>query len=149
MRVVVQRSSSSSIIIDNKEERSIDQGLVVLLGIAKEDDETDIDYIIKKLVNLRIFEDEQGKMNYSVQDIKGSLMIVSQFTLYADTRKGNRPYFGENISFEDAKVIYDKFITKLKDTNVPFVTGEFGSDMRISLVNEGPVTIIMDSKNTI
>ncbi|MBR3116974.1 MAG: D-tyrosyl-tRNA(Tyr) deacylase [Bacilli bacterium] len=149
MRVVVQRSSSSSITIDNKEERSIDQGLVVLLGIAKEDDDTDIDYIIKKLVNLRIFEDEQGKMNYSVQDIKGSLMIVSQFTLYADTRKGNRPYFGESISFEDAKIIYNTFINKLKETNVPFVTGEFGSDMRISLVNEGPVTIIMDSKNTI
>ena len=149
MRVVVQRSSSSSITIDNKEERTIDKGLVVLLGIAKEDDDTDIDYIIKKLINLRIFEDENEKMNYSVQDIKGSLMIVSQFTLYADTRKGNRPYFGESISFEDAKIIYNRFIDKLKETNVPFVTGEFGSDMRISLVNEGPVTIIMDSRNTI
>ena len=149
MRVVIQRSSSSSVTIDNKEERSINNGLVILLGISKEDDETDIDYIIKKITNIRIFEDENGKMNFSVQDIKGSLMIVSQFTLYADTRKGNRPYFGESISFEDAKKIYDKFLIKLKETNVPFVTGEFGSDMRISLVNEGPVTIIMDSRNTI
>lgn len=149
MRVVVQRASNVSILIDNKETRSIDNGLVVLLGINGEDNEEDIDYIIKKITNLRIFEDENNKMNYSVKDIKGSLMIVSQFTLYADTRKGNRPYFGERISFEDAKKIYDRFIDKLKDEDVPFTTGEFGSDMRITLTNEGPVTIIIDSKNTI
>ena len=146
MRVVVQRASNVSILIDNKETRSIDKGLVVLLGITKEDSEKDIDYIIKKITNLRIFEDENGKMNYSVKDIKGSLMIVSQFTLYADTSKGNRPYFGDRISFEDAKKIYDTFIDRLNNEDVPFKTGEFGSDMRITLTNEGPVTIIIDSK---
>ena len=149
MRVVVQRASKASILIDNKETRNIDKGLVVLLGITKEDNENDIDYIIKKITNLRIFEDDNDKMNYSVKDIKGSLMIVSQFTLYADTRKGNRPYFGETISFDDAKIIYDLFIEKLGKENIPFITGEFGSDMKITLTNDGPVTIIIDSKNTI
>ncbi|MBQ3475465.1 MAG: D-tyrosyl-tRNA(Tyr) deacylase [Bacilli bacterium] len=149
MRVVVQRASNVSILIDNKETRSIDKGLVVLLGITKDDNENDIDYIIKKITNLRIFEDDNEKMNYSVKDIKGSLMIVSQFTLYADTKKGNRPFFGERISFEDAKKIYDVFIEKLKQEDVSFTTGKFGSDMRITLTNEGPVTIIIDSRNTI
>ena len=146
MRAVIQRASNVSILIDNKETRSIDKGLVVLLGITKDDSEKDIEYIIKKITNLRIFEDENERMNYSVKDINGSLMIVSQFTLYADTKKGNRPYFGEYISFDEAKKIYDEFIEKLKKEDVPFTTGEFGSDMRITLTNEGPVTIIIDSK---
>ena len=149
MRVVVQRASKASILIDNKETRNIDKGLVVLLGITKDDNENDIDYIIKKITNLRIFEDENEKMNYSVKDINGGLMIVSQFTLYADTRKGNRPYFGEAISFDDAKIIYDEFIKKLSKEDVPFKTGEFGSIMNITFTNDGPVTIIIDSKNNI
>ena len=146
MRVVVQRCSSSNIVIDKKEKRKIDQGLVVLLGITSGDTIDDIKYIIKKVSNLRIFEDENEKMNYSVKDINGSVMIVSQFTLYANTRKGNRPSFENSMKYEDAKSIYDLFLEEFKKENINYITGEFGSHMDVSLVNDGPVTIIIDSR---
>ena len=145
MRVVLQRVDNASVEFDNTK-NSIDKGLLVLLGVTNDDTEKDIDYLIKKISNLRIFEDEDNKMNYSVQDIKGSILLVSNFTLYANTKKGNRPSFTKSMSFEDAKKMYELFITKLKETNIPIKTGEFGAYMKISLVNDGPVTIIIDSK---
>lgn len=145
MRVVLQRVEKAQVVFD-KTKNNIDKGLMVLLGITNDDTEKDIDYLIKKISSLRIFEDENNKMNYSVQDINGSILLVSNFTLYADTKKGNRPSFTKSMSFEDAKKMYELFITKFKETNIPIKTGEFGADMKISLVNDGPVTIIIDSK---
>lgn len=145
MRVVLQRVEKASVEFDNTT-NSIDKGLLILLGITDSDQESDIDYLVKKISNLRIFEDENNKMNYSVQDIKGSILLVSQFTLYADTSKGNRPSFTNSMKYEDAKKVYELFIEKLKETNIPFKTGEFGADMKVSLINDGPVTIILDTK---
>ena len=133
-------------LIDNKEKRSIDKGYVVLLGIRVDDNESDIDYIVKKVKNLRIFEDENYKLNLSIDDVSGSILLISQFTLYGDTRKGNRPSFVDAMKGEEAEKLYNKFISKLKETNIPFKTGEFGTDMKVSLVNDGPTTIIIDSK---
>ena len=146
MKVVLQRCSEESILIDNSINRKISQGLVILLGITNGDTKEDIDYLVKKIINLRIFEDYNNKMNYSIQDINGSILLVSQFTLYADTRKGNRPSFTNSMNYNDAKELYELFIKTLKNENIPFETGEFGSDMKVSLVNDGPVTIIIDSK---
>ena len=146
MRVVVQRCTSANIVIDNKEKRSIEEGFVVYLGLTHNDDIKDINYIIKKITNLRIFEDENEKMNLSIKDIKGSIMLVSQFTLYANTKKGNRPSFEKSMKFEDAKELYNTFIEEFKKQDINFVTGEFGSYMKVSYTNDGPVTIIIDSK---
>lgn len=146
MKVVAQRCSEASVLIDNNINRNINHGLVVLLGITNGDNVEDIKYLVKKIVNLRIFEDNNNKMNYSIQDINGSILLISQFTLYADTRNGNRPSFTNSMNYNDAKELYELFIETLKNENVPFETGEFGSDMKVSLVNDGPVTIIIDSK---
>ena len=146
MRVVVQRCTSANIVIDNKEKRSIEEGFVVYLGLTHNDDIKDINYIIKKITNIRIFEDENEKMNLSIKDIKGSIMLVSQFTLYANTKKGNRPSFEKSMKFEDAKELYNTFIEEFKKQDINFVTGEFGSYMKVSYTNDGPVTIIIDSK---
>ena len=146
MKVVVQKCLNASVLIDNKEKRSIDKGYVVLLGIRVDDNESDIDYIVKKVKNLRIFEDENYKLNLSIDDVSGSILLISQFTLYGDTRKGNRPSFVDAMKGEEAEKLYNKFISKLKETNIPFKTGEFGTDMKVSLVNDGPTTIIIDSK---
>ena len=146
MRVVIQRCSKANILIDNTIERNIDKGFVILLGMTNGDDIKDINYLIQKIVNLRIFEDDNNKMNYSVKDINGSILLVSQFTLYADTKKGNRPSFTKSMNYESAKELYNVFIEELKKENIHFETGEFGSDMKINLINDGPVTIIMDSK---
>ena len=149
MKVVVQRCSKASILIDDSIKRNIDNGLVVLLGIHKDDDISDVNYIIKKLINLRIFEDDNNKMNYSIQDINGSILLISQFTLYANTKEGNRPSFTDSMKYNDAKELYELFIDKLKKTNINFKTGEFGSDMKVNLINDGPVTIIIDSKENL
>lgn len=146
MRVVLQRCLNASVTIDNNESRSINNGLVIFLGVSNNDTDEDIDYLVKKITNLRIFEDNNNKMNYSIQDIKGSLLIISQFTLYADTKKGNRPSFTNSMSYDDAKEYYYRFIEKIKETNIDYKTGEFGSDMKVNLINDGPVTIIIDSK---
>ena len=146
MKVVVQKCLNASVLIDNKEKRSIDKGYVVLLGIRVDDNESDIDYIVKKVKNLRIFEDENYKLNLSIDDVSGSILLISQFTLYGDTRKGNRPSFVDAMKGEEAEKLYNSFISKLKETNIPFKTGEFGTDMKVSLVNDGPTTIIIDSK---
>ena len=149
MKVVIQRCDSASVCINNNETRSIGKGLVVLLGMTKDDTEKDEEYIIKKIKNLRIFEDDNNKMNYSIQDINKEVMIISQFTLYASTIDGNRPSFERCMKYEEAKKLYNSFIEKFKKENIKFVTGEFGSDMKVSLVNDGPVTIVIDSKENL
>ncbi len=145
MKVVIQRSLESGVLIDNKEKRSIDKGLVVLLGITNGDTIDDINYLVKKIINLRIFEDNNNKMNYSVKDINGSILLISQFTLYANTKDGNRPSFTDSMKFEEAKEMYNVFVDVIKK-EIDVVTGEFGSDMKVSITNDGPVTIIIDSK---
>lgn len=146
MRTVIQRCTKANIIIDEKEEKNIDQGFVIYLGLTHNDTLEDINYIIKKIVNLRVFEDENEKMNLSIRDINGSVMIVSQFTLYANTKKGNRPSFERSMKFEEAKELYNVFIEEFKKENINYVTGNFGSYMKVSYTNDGPVTIIIDSK---
>lgn len=149
MKVIIERSLNSSVTIDNKEKRSIDKGLMVLLGITNGDTIEDINYLVKKIVNLRIFEDKNNKMNYSVKDINGSILVISQFTLYAETKKGNRPSFTNSMKYEDAKEIYQLFIEKLKEEGIDIKTGEFGSDMKVNTINDGPVTIIIDTKEVL
>lgn len=146
MKVVVQRVKSSSVTIDNKLYNSINKGLMVLVGFTEGDNTSDIEYIVKKIVNLRIFDDESGIMNKSIIDIKGSILSISQFTLYADTKKGNRPSYINALNGNIATKLYDEFNNKLKNL-VNTKTGIFGSDMQVSLINDGPITIIIDSKN--
>lgn len=145
MKVVVQRVISSSVTIDKNVYNSINNGLMVLVGFTDGDTSTDIDYIVKKIVNLRIFDDEFGVMNKSILDTNGSVLSISQFTLYANTKKGNRPSYKEALKGELSTKLYDEFNEKL-NALVPTKTGIFGADMKVSLVNDGPVTIIIDSK---
>lgn len=146
MRIVVQRVSNAAVNIDGKEKSKIAKGLLVLLGIETEDDSLDADYLIQKLVNLRIFNDEEGKMNLSVLDVEGEILIVSQFTLHASTKKGNRPSYIRAARPEQAIPLYHYFIDELQKHFQRLIqTGEFGANMQVSLVNDGPVTIILDS----
>jgi D-tyrosyl-tRNA(Tyr) deacylase len=147
MRVVIQRVSEAAVKIDGNIVGEISKGLLVLLGIAQEDNEQDALYLIQKLINLRIFSDADGKMNLSVQDCGGELLVVSQFTLYADTKKGNRPSYIRAARPEHAIPLYEFFLRELqKQFQGPIQTGKFGADMKVSLINDGPVTIIMDSR---
>ena len=148
MRIVVQRVSEASVRIEGKIVGSITQGLMVLVGIETNDVQSDVDYLIQKLVNLRIFNDEEGKMNLSIQDVGGDLLVVSQFTLHAFTKKGNRPSYIRAARPEQAIPLYTYFIEQAqKELKSKIQTGEFGADMKVSLVNDGPVTIILDSAN--
>lgn len=148
MRVLIQRVSKASVLINDKYKRDIEQGIVVLVGIEEADAKEDIDFITKKIINLRIFDDENGVMNKSILDINGDIMIVSQFTLHASTRKGNRPSYIKAAKPEIAIPIYNQFITAITEgIGKEIKTGEFGADMQISLINDGPVTIWIDSKN--
>ncbi len=149
MRVLLQRVSEASVKIEGKINGQIDQGLLLLLGICAEDAQGDIDWLIQKIINMRIFSDENGKMNLSIQDIQGEFLVISQFTLHASTKKGNRPSFIEAARPEIAIPLYENFITQLKLTNLKVETGIFGADMKVSLVNDGPVTMWLDSKNKI
>ncbi len=147
MRVVIQRVSEAAVKIDGNIVGEISKGLLVLLGIAQEDTEQDALYLIQKLINLRIFSDAGGKMNLSVQDCGGELLVVSQFTLYADTKKGNRPSYIRAARPEHAIPLYEFFLQELqKQFQGPIQTGQFGADMKVSLINDGPVTIIIDSR---
>ena len=147
MRVVIQRVSEAAVKIDGTIVGEISKGLLVLLGIAQEDTEEDALYLIQKLINLRIFSDADGKMNLSVQDCGGGLLIVSQFTLYADTKKGNRPSYIRAARPEQAIPLYEFFLKELqKQFQGRIQTGQFGADMKVSLINDGPVTIIIDSR---
>lgn len=147
MRAVIQRTLSSSVVLTELQEtRTIGQGLVILLGIETEDDNSDAEWLIRKISALRIFGDEEGKMNRSIQDIEGSVLLVSQFTLHASTKKGNRPSFIRAARPEHAIPLYEYFREGLKREGIPVVTGEFGADMKVHLINDGPVTIWMDTK---
>ena len=144
MKVVVQRSKNSSVSINNKIVGKIDKGLVVLVGFTDGDSLKDIDYIVRKIVNLRIFDDENGVMNKSILDVGGSILSISQFTLYADTKKGNRPSYIKAMNGSDATKLYDIFNEKLREY-VNVETGVFGADMLVSISNDGPITIIVES----
>ena len=146
MKAVVQRSKESSVTVDGKIIGKIDKGLVVLLGVRDDDTVTDLDYIVKKVVNLRIFDDENGVMNKSILDVGGDILSISQFTLQADTKKGNRPSYVHAMKGEEAVKIYEEFNRKVGEF-VHVETGEFGADMKVQIYNDGPVTIILDSND--
>jgi D-tyrosyl-tRNA(Tyr) deacylase len=148
MKVVIQRVAQSSVTIDNKQKSSINVGLLVLAGIEDSDSEEDIKWLSNKIVNLRIFDDENKIPNLSVKEIGGDILLVSQFTLHASTKKGNRPSYLKASKAEIANPVYEKMILQLeKDLEKKIFTGEFGADMKVALVNDGPVTIVIDSKN--
>jgi D-tyrosyl-tRNA(Tyr) deacylase len=148
MRVVLQRVTSASVKIEDKYVAKIDKGLLVLLGIATDDTQEDINWLVKKIVSLRIFSDSNQKMNLSVNDINGEIIVVSQFTLFASTKKGNRPSYTKSARPEIAIPLYHNFIETLQNNfSKEIQTGEFGADMKVNLINDGPVTIIIDSKN--
>ena len=147
MRVVIQRVSEASVEINKSYTNSINKGFMILLGICEGDTNDDLEYIIGKIEKLRIFEDENEKMNLSIKDINGEILLVSQFTLYASTKDGNRPSFTNSMKFDEANKMYEIFKNRLSETGIPFKTGEFGANMKVSLINDGPVTIIIDSKN--
>ena len=148
MRLVIQRVTKASLQINNKIHSSISAGLLVLIGIEEQDGEEDVDYLSTKLCGMRIFSDADGKMNLDIQQIQGELMVVSQFTLHASTKKGNRPSFIRAARPESAIPLYEKFISHCELLlGKPCKSGVFGADMQIELVNDGPVTIILDSKN--
>jgi len=146
MKTVVQKVSKADVRVENETAGAIKKGLVVVLGIGRQDNETDVDYLAEKIVNLRIFEDENQKMNLSLTDVQGELLVVSQFTLFADCRKGNRPSFIDAAPPEKAEKLYKYFIDKAREKGVAVKTGRFKTMMKVSLVNEGPVTIILDTK---
>jgi D-tyrosyl-tRNA(Tyr) deacylase len=146
MRAVIQRVIESNVKVDGNIIGQIGKGFLVLLGIGKEDNIEDIRYICDKIINLRVFEDSQSKMNLSIIDTQGEILVISQFTLYGDCRKGRRPGFDAAAKVEDAKMLYEEFITEIKKSNVKIETGEFQVDMKVSLINDGPVTILLDSK---
>ena len=147
MRIVIQRVSEASVKIEGKIISAIDKGFLVLLGIETEDTSADADYLIQKLINLRVFSDAEGKMNLSLSEVNGDLLIVSQFTLQAATKKGNRPSYIKAARPEQAIPLYEYFLSKTKSKfSGKVLSGEFGADMKVALVNDGPVTILIDSK---
>lgn len=146
MKLVIQRVKSASVSIDGRVYKAIQQGLLLLVGVGPEDQQEDLDYAVRKIVNMRIFSDDEGKMNLSVKDIQGEILSVSQFTLFADTKKGNRPAFTDAAKPDMAEAFYQEFNQELaKEVSVE--AGVFGADMQVELVNDGPVTIILDTKN--
>ena len=145
MKLLVQRVEYASVKVNNEIIGKINNGFLVFLGITHTDTEQNADYLVQKLINLRVFEDENEKMNLSIQDIKGELLIISQFTLYADTKKsGNRPSFTDAAKPEHANKLYEYFIEKCKEKGIYTQTGEFGADMKVELLNDGPVTIMLE-----
>jgi len=148
MRVIIQRVSKAKVTVEEKVVGEIKKGFLVLLGIENEDDESDATWLAQKIVNMRVFKDEEDKMNLSVQDVNGELLVVSQFTLHALTKKGNRPSFIKAARPEKAIPLYEYFLQQVKQlTGKAPATGEFGAMMQVELINSGPVTIFMDSKN--
>jgi D-tyrosyl-tRNA(Tyr) deacylase len=148
MRTVIQRVSEASVAVDGAVVAQIQTGLLILLGIEDNDTPDDADWLVKKIAQLRIFSDAQGLMNLSVMDVQGELLVISQFTLHASTKKGNRPSFIKAAKPDKAIPMYESFVQQLKAvSHCPVKTGIFGADMKVRLLNDGPVTIIMDSKN--
>jgi len=148
MRIVIQRVSEASVRINGTIKGEIGEGLVILLGIEHEDTQEDADWLIQKVLQLRIFSDEEGKMNWSIQDVKGRFLVISQFTLHASTKKGNRPSYIRAARPETAIPLYNYFLEKLESfAGTKVERGAFGADMKVALINDGPVTISIDSKN--
>jgi D-tyrosyl-tRNA(Tyr) deacylase len=148
MRIVVQRCSRGKVTVDGKVTGEIGRGFVLLVGVTHEDTQADVDFLVDKVVNLRVFEDEEGKMNHSLLDIGGALLSVSQFTLYGDCRKGRRPNFMDAARPEQAMALYEAFNEKARSLGVQVETGVFGAMMEVELVNDGPVTLLLDSKKS-
>ena len=146
MRVVLQRVSHASVTVEEKVIGKIQRGFLLLVGVTHDDAMEDMEYLVRKIVQMRIFEDEEGKLNRSIQDIGGEILSVSQFTLYAETKKGNRPSFSKAAPGDVAIEMFEQFNGLLRDTGVPVETGQFGADMKVELLNDGPVTILLDSK---
>ena len=146
MKAIIQRVSSASVMVADKKISEIGFGLLILLGITQEDEERDIDYLVKKTAELRIFKDDGQKMNLSIQDVGGEILVVSQFTLCADTRRGRRPSFIGAAEPKMAENMYDKYCQKIQLLNIPISKGQFGASMDVGLINDGPLTIILDSR---
>lgn len=144
MRLLVQRVLNSNVKVDGKVVGEIDKGYMVLLGVTHDDDKEKADYLVNKLLNLRVFEDENGKMNLNIKQVGGELLIISQFTLYGNTKDGNRPSFIDAAKPDKANELYEYFIEKCKKENIKTEAGIFGADMKVSLVNDGPVTIMLE-----
>ena len=144
MRIVLQRVSRATVRVEQQKITSIDKGIVLLIGIGKADEALDLPRLAQKVVDLRIFEDQAGKMNRSLRDVEGEILAVSQFTLYGDTKKGRRPSFSKAASPQEAKPLFDAFISALKTKGAPVKTGVFGAKMEVELVNDGPVTFILE-----
>ncbi|MCK4240016.1 MAG: D-tyrosyl-tRNA(Tyr) deacylase [Candidatus Atribacteria bacterium] len=149
MRAVVQRVKEGSVEIENKEVGRIAQGLVILLGVGQDDNEKDAEYLAGKIINLRIFEDKEGKMNLSTKDINGQILVISQFTLYGDCKKGRRPSFISAALPEKAEKLYEYFVRCIKNYGLKIETGEFQAMMLVKIYNDGPVTILLDSEKLI
>lgn len=147
MRVVLQRVAHASVTVEEKVIGKIQRGFLLLVGVTHDDAMEDMEYLVRKIVQMRIFEDEEGKLNRSIQDIGGEILSVSQFTLYADTKKGNRPSFSKAAPGDVAIEMFEQFNGLLRKTGIPVETGQFGADMKVELLNDGPVTILLDSKN--
>ena len=147
MRAVIQRVSEASVTIDQQIVGAIQQGYLILLGIHEEDTVEDVEYLVRKITKLRVFEDEQGKMNLDLAAVSGAILSISQFTLYAETKKGNRPSFVKAAPPAIAAPLYDLFNEQLREQDILVETGEFGADMKVALVNDGPVTIIYDTRD--
>lgn len=147
MRVVVQRVSRAQVSIAERSVGKINRGLMLLVAFNDQDTAADLDYAVRKITNLRIFENEEGKMDWSINEVGGAILSVSQFTLFASTKKGNRPSFTKSGNPETASRLYDEFNQRLAQTGIPVQTGEFGADMQVELVNDGPVTILLDTQN--
>ena len=146
MRVVLQRVAHASVTVEEKVIGKIQRGFLLLVGVTHDDAMEDMEYLVRKIVQMRIFEDEEGKLNRSIQDIGGEILSVSQFTLYAETKKGNRPSFSKAAPGDVALEMFEQFNGLLRDTGIPVETGQFGADMKVELLNDGPVTILLDSK---
>ena len=149
MRALVQRVKSATVSVDEDLIASIGRGLVVFLGVGKEDDTGDVEYLVGKIPHLRIFQDEEEKFNLSLMDVSGEILVVSQFTLFGDCRKGRRPSFTEAADPEYARKLYDHFVSRLRGEGLRVQAGSFQAMMMVSLVNEGPVTLLLDSKKTL
>lgn len=144
MKVVLQRVKQAQVTVDEEVIGKIETGFLLLVGFGPDDNDETLDYLVHKITNLRVFEDEAGKLNLSLKDVQGSILSVSQFTLYANTKKGNRPSFTEAAQPEQATQLYDNFNHRLAATGIPVATGKFGANMQVSLINDGPVTIIYE-----
>ena len=147
LRILIQRSLQSSVEVNQQTIGSIDKGFVILVGVSHEDDASDVEYCVRKVANLRLFEDEEGKTNLSLKDVSGEILSISQFSLFANTKKGNRPSFIRAAQPDHANQLYEDFNEQLRALGFKVETGEFGADMQVKIVNDGPMTLLIDSKD--